>query len=542
MKNTDLPSPVDSMGWISGSFSTNESKAIEQYFNGNFKACLETLHAIFRDVRSNRTILRHLAIYFAYNSANVKRYDDSVGFFKLLFELVPLSEHSACDTIFPGGKTITNPRLDCAHSAMYSRQYNDAIHYLNQEILNNHRSDQDQFAAFKKLALCHYLNGDSDKAYRTQVKAYNFRPNLYKFSGKNFSEIKPISYSTVETQLLDFKFRAKELDFIFHESHANEENLNNSWKNLQYLHVPKCSGGSFERPINEMVVRLHRKANADDPIAKLINPQQHLSTEGLTHPHEIRAFQAEINSLNINDINSVFYTMHEGSWKSTYELVSSLIRSKPKIVMTYRDPVERLFSNVRFNALGRIEGPYETKQDLIENISTEPHNFINCYYKYMNDIGLIGSDELSTPSSSSLDLIDEMYVIDLKNDSLISKVKSLFLSSAGLPNILQSRVIHPFDPDTLKIPWSDIHDVHNHLIANGSVEKDLSIDFASLIKKSSQRIESDFTELIVNSNLHPITFIFTSDHRCIFTDTKSLIEDKNILPELIANLDPLCAN
>ena len=50
-----------------------------------------------------------------------------------------------------------------------------------------------------------------------------------------------------------------------------------------------------ERPINEMVVRLHR-ANADDPIAKLINPQQHLSTEGLTHPHEIRAFQAEINS------------------------------------------------------------------------------------------------------------------------------------------------------------------------------------------------------------------------------------------------------
>ena len=93
-----------------------------------------------------------------------------------------------------------------------------------------------------------------------------------------------------------------------------------------------------------------------------------------------------------------------------YELVLPN-QIKAKIVMTYRDPVERLFSNVRFNALGRIEGPYKTKQDLIENISTEPHNFINCYYKYMNDIGLIGSDELSTPSIA-LDLIDEMYVID----------------------------------------------------------------------------------------------------------------------------------
>jgi len=163
------------------------------------------------------------------------------------------------------------------------------------------------------------------------------------------------------------------------------------------------------------------------------------------------------------------------------------------------------------------------------------NEFNNVMHKFIFDYGLDGSASTSVRKNENYknETIDNIDFIDISDYSTISKVKSAFLSASLLPNVVQcSRFMDSKDRSggsQSQLNTEEIHYVLNKYIEKGSIEKDESIDFQYLKRKTLTRLQFPAHCDENNCRIHPLTYIVFNDAKeskpSFIIDTNQFLSD-----------------
>jgi len=194
---------------------------------------------------------------------------------------------------------------------------------------------------------------------------------------------------------------------------------------------------------------------------------------------------------SIEDTHSSFYCVHNTQWGS----VSQLPHFQPSfdenkvIFCIIRNPKDRLLSHLKHKAR---KWDYE---ELIRNIDSKDSMFDNNIHKHLFEYG----DR------------DKINCIDINDTKSLHALKSTYLSSAKLPNILQaSRFNEGKERKPINITEKQLEEAFDRCIAKGYLEKDENIDF---------KFKKFISE---GQRVHPLTFVVTKEERYGFIPTTDL--------------------
>ncbi len=310
--------------------------------------------------------------------------------------------------------------------------------------------------------------------------------------------------------------------FAFHPSYLSETEENNhlqSWKNLIHIHIPKCAGTNFERPLSKLPSLLNKQLPGNSPIWGT-DPQymQYLWSGNLGGKCNHDAFIVEAFRGNkINNIQGSFLPNIGAPHRIYCQKLLDMDIPVRKICLV-RDPSQRLYSHIK--DFGHAS---YNKSDLLNRCAKE---FKNVMDRHIYDYDLYeGRHESPYCQPTDYDNCESIDFLDISDDNLISRVKSSFLSASKMPNIVQynrlndnsSRII-----DGNGLGEKDFRDVHTELIHRGYLGRDNQIDLEFLRKNTIERLV--FPEIIhTGTELHPITFVYPKSGIPRFMLTKDFI-------------------
>ena len=223
---------------------------------------------------------------------------------------------------------------------------------------------------------------------------------------------------------------------------------------LLFVHIAKCGGTTFEQPLDIMKHHLIKEGG----------DQKSIITGKLANQEVVDLVK------DIEDTHSSLYCIHNTEWESIYknQVVFSIIRN----------PKDRLLSHIKHKARKW------DNEELIKNIDAKNSIFDNLMYKHLFEYG---------PR-------DKINCIDINDTQSLHSLKSTYLSSAKLPNILQSsRFNEGSDRKPIKITEKQLEEALYRCIAKGYLKKDENIDF---------KFKKFISE---GQRLHPLTFIVRKD-------------------------------
>ena len=299
------------------------------------------------------------------------------------------------------------------------------------------------------------------------------------------------------------------IQFAFHPSYfleAKECELLQSWENLIHIHIPKCAGTNFERPLEQLPYHLrnHLKKNGQtlraDPTYRHYLWHGNLGEKCIHDAFIAEAFHGD----KMNNIQGSFIATH-GAKHGIYSRKLSEAGSDARKICLVRDPSERLYSHIRHH--GRT---IYSKRDLLNYSIKDCQNVMD---RYIYDYDLFeGQNENPYCQPTDYEYCESIDFLDISDDLLISRVKSSFLSATLMPNIVQYNRLNDGNGKYRTIDAldeKDFKDVHRELILRGFLERDNQIDLDFLKKKTIERLV--FPDVIYKGvELHPITFIFPS--------------------------------
>ena len=297
----------------------------------------------------------------------------------------------------------------------------------------------------------------------------------------------------------------RELGYSFHPSEiTREESSLTSWRNLMYLHIPKCAGSSFKIPFYTLFDKL---INSSRGLS--INPdnsQLYMNTRDLIGDDYMLSGLKRIATRKKNeDLSSIFFTTAKSpppSWHETYSDICKLSNSEPRVLAITRDPRDRLLSHIKW------ESSHFTLDAMRERINSKNCIMNNTMYNFIYRSPF--SSDVS--EEERLDSVNRFDFVDISNNEFLSQIKSAFLSSSRLPNIVQVEKMNSSEFNSSNLSDAEIQDLFNTCLSKGFVEKDEAIDLSRLHSDSLDRHIDAFTvNNMTLSSLHPLTFIVRNE-------------------------------
>ncbi len=320
--------------------------------------------------------------------------------------------------------------------------------------------------------------------------------------------------------------------FNFHPSfEVEDKSFIDKWSHLLYLHIPKCGGTSFERPLSLVVQNLMELNNNSDEF-KLTT--RYLNTGNIFSDNQVLALKNQLRDKVSKKFDSIFLSSHGSSWTALHKHMNKHMKAQARIITTLRDPRERLRSHIKH----RIHDG-RSITDLIKIVNKQGNEFDNAIYRYIHDC--ISRTKNSFPSSEKgreiNKLVDQIDFIDIDDANTISNIKSAFLSASSLPNILQFSKLNDSSMRTVcETSGSNIEElelIFDLCIQKGYLKKDESIDFNILKGNSISRLGQILPSNNDTKKIHPLLFITTRDCRYLILPVKQFIENpKRILQKL----------
>ena len=466
---------------------------------------------------------------------NVGKYQQAVDVFK---KSLALKESWKCNqglglALFNIGQY--QPAVDALQKSLALNENAVSLHGLGWALLNIGKY-QPSVDAFKKALA---LNEDSKtyhglglaldklgednegiKAFQKYFQLSDIHPcvKTYPFLGQKGGIT--VSRDLIENIIQNLS----KFEFAFHPSYVSEieeDNHLQSWRNLVHIHIPKCAGTNFERPLSTLPFSLNQELHSNGLGRVLESQSMHYLWHGNLAgkcKHDVFILEA-FKDQKINNIQGSFLPNH-GAKHGVYcrKLLEAGIHSR-KICLV-RDPSQRLYSHIR--DVGRAS---YSKSDLINRCDKELKNVMD---RYIYDYDLYeGRNEFPYCHPTDYVNCESIDFLDISDGVSISRVKSSFLSATHMPNVVQfnrlnddsNRII-----DEYCLGEKDFRDVHAELILRGYLERDNQIDLEFLKKKTRKRLI--FPEIIrTGVALHPITFLYPKAGSPRLILTKDFIAD-----------------
>ena len=227
----------------------------------------------------------------------------------------------------------------------------------------------------------------------------------------------------------------------------------------------------------------------------------------------------EVESLNYlllnqasNEINSLFISIHGSpnyyglppDWMDLLTNIKKITNNSPRVICTLRDPKKRLISSIKYSSA--IGHSYEKIQKFVDLKNSEFENIVNRYISSY-DFRKGNLPSINQEDQDRDEFTRDIDLIDISDNPTINKVKSLFLSTSFLPNIVQLKSLNTNKDNTLcKLSKEKIKNIFEKCEDKGFLEKDNSIyqDFMKIKDTYSMKIPS--IENVDENLIHPLTF------------------------------------
>lgn len=310
--------------------------------------------------------------------------------------------------------------------------------------------------------------------------------------------------------------------FSFHPSFysgESEEKQLEPWKHIIHIHIPKCAGTNFERPLTRLATTMAKESYYNKRDLEL-NCKNFLWHGNFKEKYLLDGYLSEeLKADRLTNLQGSFFVNHGAGHIAYFQSLSQSEINAKKICLT-RDPSLRLISHIN-----HYRKKTNSKDELLETCKKE---LFNVMHKYICDYDASGTNEkiLSTQANHSSEF-DSIDFIDISDNNLISQVKSSFLSATTLPNIVQHHRLNEgssIAKNNSSLNQNDLEDIYHDLVSKGFLERDKQIDFEFLKKRTKERLE--FPEIIhTSTSLHPITYIFPQSGNPKLMRTKDFLAD-----------------
>ena len=201
---------------------------------------------------------------------------------------------------------------------------------------------------------------------------------------------------------------------------------------------------------------------------------------------------------------------HGAGWRELYTTIKKHHNSQTKAITVIRDHEQRLKSSLRWELLklGSADKLYE--------LINSTNYFDNTISHYLDGSEDIDTCRLPTKAMNKSKIPNKernhfINAIDISDINTIDLIKSAYLSSNQMPNILQFRKINEARPSDSRKTDENINEIikiaYQKCMKKGYLDMDKKIDYESLYSRTSKQIIGLKKKKIPEYTLlHPYTY------------------------------------
>ncbi len=180
---------------------------------------------------------------------------------------------------------------------------------------------------------------------------------------------------------------------------------------------------------------------------------------------------------------------------------------------TVRDPHKRLISHIKHEARKGL-----SINAIYDSINKENSDLENTIHKNILDYGLTGESfcTYSQNKNNKPRINEDIDFIDISDSMTITRIKTAFLSASSFPNVVQYLKLNDSKDQekqhNCKLSKQEIQDAYMRCVDKGYLEKDESIDYEFLKKKTLDRLSFPSYENKSHYKIHPLTFFCSKNY------------------------------
>ena len=297
------------------------------------------------------------------------------------------------------------------------------------------------------------------------------------------------------------------------------------WSKLFYLHIPKCGGISFIQPVVDLQENIKHLCRQNNSIQLGKNyklwPSRSVTTE--TECSMINhIIKSKFRSLNLD---GYLISTHgaSASWRTIYQTIRQAVNDNIYAVVLTRDPEERLKSSLKWEL--HKQGHLRKILDMIE----KTNYFDNVIYKFLmgtSDI-YMSKKKLNEPIAGKPSVEQKqtptILCVDMRDNETLGLIKSAYLSSNQLPNIIQNKYLNE-SKTKIEQEEHDISTLYERCLEKKYLSKDKRIDYKSFQEWSKSKIDRQLRQTDASQALylHPITYDHSQKEFVLTTDILGL--------------------